>query len=168
MVDRPNIHTHGDGVRGPIPTRSQRVRLTLLQVVHDENGTIRLIPVLSEFSPSNLGAILAEGRGVGGTVFPRGNFLTIFTLEVDDINLGSDQFPSIKLEYSVLKAHVLLCMPCGRQLRVQRGIHDVGIGDAKIVLPSEWFNGGTLGWPYSMNRTCQEDDDSRASFRQAG
>lgn len=65
----------------------QFVRLILLQVIDDNNGTIGLVPVLSKFGPSNLGAIVAEDRGMCGTMFPGGDFFTILTLKIDDIDL---------------------------------------------------------------------------------
>ena len=83
-----DARTHGDRGRGPVPMRRQRVRLILLQVVDDKNGTIRLIPILSKFSPGDFDAISAEDRGMRGTVVPRGDFLTVLTLEIDDIDLG--------------------------------------------------------------------------------
>ena len=88
MEDNPNTRAHENRRRRPVPMRCQLVRLILLQVVENNNGTIRLIPILSEFSPSDLGAIVAEDRSVDRTLFPRGNFLTILTLEIDDVNLG--------------------------------------------------------------------------------
>ena len=53
----------------------------------DNNGAVRLVPVLSKLCPSDLGPIVAEDRGMGGTVFSRGHFLTIHTLEIDHIDL---------------------------------------------------------------------------------
>ena len=88
MEDNPNTRAHGNRRRRPVPMRRQLVRLILLQVVDNNNGTIRLIPIFGKFSPSDLGAIVAEDRSVDRTLFPRGNFLTILTLEIDDVNLG--------------------------------------------------------------------------------
>ena len=67
--------------------RCQLVRFTLFQVIDDKDGTVRLVPVLSKFSPSDLGAVMTENRGVGGALFPRGDFLTILTLEIHNIHL---------------------------------------------------------------------------------
>ena len=120
----------------------QRVRLIFLQIVDDENGAVRLIPVFSKFGPSDLGAIIAEDRGMGGTVFPRGDFFTIITLEIDDIDLKIQSVTQDKAWTSW--TYVLLGVPCGWQLRVQRGIHDVSLGNVKIVLSSERFNGRAL------------------------
>jgi len=89
MMYKPKTRTHENRGRGPVPMRRQFVRLILLQVINDNNGAVRLIPVLSKLSPSNLGAVVAEDRGVGGTLFPRRDFLSILTLKVDDINLGT-------------------------------------------------------------------------------
>ena len=86
-TDEPKTHTHGNRGRRPIPTRRQFVRLILLQVVDNDDGTIRLIPVFSKLGPSDLSAIVAEDRGMRGTVFPRGDLLSIPTLEVDDVDL---------------------------------------------------------------------------------
>jgi len=69
--------------------RRQLVRLILLQVIDDNNCMVRLVPVLSKLSPSNLGAIVAEDRGMGGTVFPRRDFLAVLALEVDDKHLAT-------------------------------------------------------------------------------
>lgn len=60
--------------------RCQLVRLILLQVIDDKNGTIGLIPILGKFSPSDLGAIVAEGRVVGGTMLPGGRLFAILSL----------------------------------------------------------------------------------------
>ena len=67
--------------------RRQFVRFILLQIIDDKNGVIRLIPVFSKLGPSDLGAIVAEGRRVCRTVFPRGDLLSIPTLEIDDVDL---------------------------------------------------------------------------------
>lgn len=67
--------------------RGQRVRLVLLQVVDDDNPMVGFVPVLSKFGPSDLGAIIAEGRGVGGALFPRSKLLEVFTLEINDKDL---------------------------------------------------------------------------------
>ena len=69
--------------------RCQLVRFTPLQVVYDDNSAIRLISILIHFSPSDLGAIVAEDRSMCGTVFPRGDFLAVLALEIDDIDLGT-------------------------------------------------------------------------------
>ena len=69
------------------------VRFTYLQIIDDNNSTIGLISVFSKFGPGDLGAIVAEARGVGGTVFPRSDLLSVLTLEVDNIDLEkSDHF----------------------------------------------------------------------------
>ena len=121
----------------------QVVRLILLQVIDDNNSTVRLIPILSELSPSDLGAIVAEDRTMGSTLFPRGEFLSILTLEIDNVDLGvrsvAEGKPDIRCTY------VLFGVPRPRQLRVQRGVHDVSLGDVEIILPSERFNGRALG-----------------------
>ena len=121
----------------------QVVRLILLQVIDDNNSAVRLIPVFSELSPRDLCAIVAEYRAMGSTLFPRGNFLSILTLKVDDIDLGirsvAESEPNIQCTY------VLFGVPRPRQLRVQRGVHDVSLGDVEIILPSERFNGRALG-----------------------
>jgi len=122
--------------------RCQGVRLVLLQVVDDKNGTIGLVPILSEFSPGDLRAIIAEDRVMGGTLFSRGDLLAVLTLEIDDIDLEIKLVTKHKV--TVLRTHVLFGVPCGRQLGVQRGIHDMGLGDIKIVLSSERFNGRAL------------------------
>lgn len=122
--------------------RGQRVRLILLQVVDDDNRTVGLVPVLSELGPSDLGTIIAEDRGVGCAVFPRGDFLTVLTLEIDDIDLRIQSVAEHKARPS--GAHVLLGVPCRRQLRVQRGVHNVGLGDVKVVLSSKRFDGRSL------------------------
>jgi hypothetical protein len=67
--------------------RRQLVRFILFQIIDDEDGTIRLVPVLSKFSPSDLGAVMAEDRGVGGALFPGGDFLTILALEINHMHL---------------------------------------------------------------------------------
>lgn len=81
--------------------RGQLVRLILLQVIDDNNGTIRLVPVLSEFSPSNFGATIAEDRGMDGTVLSGSDFLTILALKIDDIDLGIRSVTSIKAQSSL-------------------------------------------------------------------
>ena len=55
--------------------------------MNNDNGMISLVPVLSKLSPSDLSAIVAEDRGMGSTVFPRGDFLAVLALEIDNINL---------------------------------------------------------------------------------
>ena len=136
--------------------RGQFVRLILLQVIDNNNGTIRLIPIFSKLGPSDLGPIVAEDRRVCGTLFPRGDLLSILTLEIDNVDLEKlNQSPDIKPR--VHWAHVLLGVPCGRQVRVQRGIHHVGFGDIEIILPSERFDRGTLenrSHPHPINRTA--------------
>jgi hypothetical protein len=123
--------------------RRQLVRLALLQVIDDNNGTIRLIPVFSKLGPSDLGSVVTEDRGVCGALFPRGDLLAILTLEIDDVDLETpNQLPQHKA--GVRQTHVLFGMPRGRQVRVQRGIHDVCFGDIKIVLPSKRFDGRSL------------------------
>jgi hypothetical protein len=67
--------------------RCQLVRFILFQIIDDEDGTIRLVPVLGKFSPSDLGAVMTEDRGVGGALFPGGDFLTILTLEINNMHL---------------------------------------------------------------------------------
>jgi hypothetical protein len=142
----------------------QLVRFILLQVIDNNNRTTRLIPVLREFSPSDLGSIVAEDRGMSGTLFPRGNLLTILALEIDNIDLGirsvAESKPNIRC------THILLGVPRPRQLGVQRGIHDVGLGDVEIVLSSERFNGRALEkWSRSINRTRECCNDPTYMFR---
>jgi hypothetical protein len=60
--------------------RCQLVRLILLQVIDDKDGTIGLVPILGKFSPSDLGAIVAEDWGMGCPVLPRSDFLAVLTL----------------------------------------------------------------------------------------
>lgn len=60
--------------------RCQLVRFIFLQVVDDKDGTIGLVPILSKLSPGDLGAIVAEGWGMGCAVLPRGDFLAVLTL----------------------------------------------------------------------------------------
>lgn len=94
MVDTLPTHAHGNRSWRPIPIRRQPVRFALLQVVDDDNCAIGLISVFSKFGPGNLSAIVAKARGVGGTVFPRGDLLSILSLKVDDVDLEkSDHFP---------------------------------------------------------------------------
>ena len=68
--------------------RGQRVRLVLLQVVDNDNRMVGLVPVFSKFGPSNLDTIIAEGRGVGGALFPRSKLLAVLALKIDDKDLG--------------------------------------------------------------------------------
>jgi len=42
------------------------------------------------------------------------------------------------------RTHILLCVPRGRQVRIQRGIHEVGFRDIEIFLSSERLNRRTL------------------------
>ena len=49
---------------------------------------VGLVPVLSKFGPSDLGTIIAEDRGVGCTLFPRGKLFAALTLKIDDKDLG--------------------------------------------------------------------------------
>ena len=75
--------------------RGQRIRLILLQVVDYDNRVVGLVPVLSKFSPSDLGTTITEDRGVGGTMFPRGNLLAVFALEIDDVDLRTQLVTSM-------------------------------------------------------------------------
>ena len=68
--------------------RGQRIRLVLFQVVDDDDPMVGLVPVLGKFGPSDLGTIIAEDRGVGCTLFPRGKLFAALTLEIDDKDLG--------------------------------------------------------------------------------
>lgn len=67
--------------------RRQLVRFIPLQVVDDDNCTVRLISVFSKFGPSDFGAIVAKDRGVGGTMFPRSDLPSVLSLEVDNVDL---------------------------------------------------------------------------------
>jgi len=80
-------HTYGNRIRGPIPMRRQLVRFILLQVVENKDGTVGFVPVFSELGPSDNGATVAEDRGVGSPMFPRGDLFSILALEVNDVDL---------------------------------------------------------------------------------
>ena len=101
--------THGNGRWRPVPMRGQRVRFILLQVVNDENGTVRFIPVLSELSPSDFGTVVAESRVVGGTMFPGGDLFALLTLEIDDENL---RIRSITLHQARPRFRRTFCLVC--------------------------------------------------------
>ena len=80
---------------------------------------------------------------MGGTVFPGGNFLAVLALEIDDVDLNIQLDTKNKAKTRPL-THVLLGVPCRRQVGVQRGIHDVGLGDIEVIRPSKWFDGSIL------------------------
>jgi len=94
--------------------RRQFVRLVLLQVIDDNNSTIRLIPVFSELGPSDLGAIVTEDRSVCGTVFPRGDLLSILAVETDDVDLGTPNQSSSTKPEPIRLTFCLVCHAGGR------------------------------------------------------
>ena len=123
--------------------RGQLVRFIPLQIVYNDNSPIRFVSILSQLGPSDLGAIIAEDWGMGGTVFPGGDLLAVLTLEIDDVDLDIQSDTKNEARTGPL-THVLLGVPCRRQVGVQRGIHDVGLGDIEVVRPSKWFDGSAL------------------------
>lgn len=77
--------------------RGQLVRLIVLQIINDNHCTVGLVPVLSKLGPSNFSTVVAKNRGMGGTVFSRGDFLAILTLEIDDKDLGARSVTASKV-----------------------------------------------------------------------
>ena len=91
----------------------QLVRFVHFQVIDDNNSTIGLISILSQLGPSDLCATIAEDRGMGGTLFPGGDFLAVLALEIDDVDLDIRSNTKNKAKPRAL-THVLLGVPCRR------------------------------------------------------